>query len=85
MFKKIFLNHPQSVDESYFQHFIQACTFSFKMFTGGLACLVHAFIPCLCVSTGSKAIVNLHDKMVMNRHKQTSHRKGDNTSHERAA
>ena len=67
MLKKVFLDHPNSVGENYLQHLAHALRFSTKMFYGGLACLIHALVPCLCVRTGSEAITGLHDKMVVNR------------------
>ena len=69
MLKKVFLDHPKSVGENYLQHLAHALLFSVKMFYGGLACLIHALVPCLCARTGSKAIIGLHDKMVINRKK----------------
>ena len=75
MFKKIFIEHPQTVDETYGEHFVQATSFSAKMFLGAGACFVHAFIPCLCKTTGSGTIIELHDRMVTNRHAQTSERR----------
>ena len=71
MFKKIFIEHPQTVDETYGEHFVQATTFSAKMLFGAGACFVHAFIPCLCKTTGSGTIRELHERMVTNRNGQT--------------
>lgn len=75
MFKKIFLDHPRSVDETYFEHLFQAGRFSVKLFQAAGACLVHALVPCLCEKTGSKAITELYDIMVQNRTNQTPTRK----------
>ena len=44
-----------------------ATRFGTSMLVGGLACLVHAFLPFLCTSTGSRTIRRLHDRMVVNR------------------
>ena len=71
MFKKIFTGHPQTVDETFGEHFVQATTFSAKMFFGAGACVLHAFIPCLCKTTGSDTIRELHERMVTNRNLQT--------------
>ena len=62
-----FTEHPSTVGESYFQHLFAALGFSLRMMLGGLACMVHAFFPFLCIKTGSKCIDELHEKMVTNR------------------
>jgi len=78
MIKKVFLDHPRSVGESYGEHLFQAGRFSLKLLHAAGACLIHALIPCLCERTGSKAITNLYDIMVQNRACQTSTRKNVN-------
>ncbi len=67
MFDKLFLEHPHSVDESYFEHMGVATSFGARMFIASLACFVHAVVPGFCVRTGSTAIRELHDRMVTNR------------------
>jgi hypothetical protein len=70
MFDKLFLDHPRSVDETYFQHLLVATGFGAKMVCAGLACLVHALVPGLFVRTGSLAIAELHGRMVLNRRRR---------------
>lgn len=70
MLKRLFTEHPASVDESYLEHVGVALSFGFKMFYGALVCLVHAFLPFLFVKTGSQIITGLHDQMVSNRHRK---------------
>ena len=65
--KKLFTDHPESVGESYGEHFGQAMSFAGPLFVGSLCALVHAFLPFLFEKTGSKIITNLHDRMVLNR------------------
>jgi len=72
LFSTLFLNHPQSVDEGYFEHLAVASWFALKMLFGGMACLVHALLPCLFVETGSKQINDLYQKMVLSRHRKQS-------------
>lgn len=62
-----FLAHPSSVGESYFEHLVAASGFSARMFYGAVVCLVHALLPFLFVTTGSRLITGLHDRMVSNR------------------
>ncbi len=67
MIDKLFLDHPKSVGESYFEHLYMASRFSGRMLFGAVACFIHALIPGLCVKTGSKTINELHERMVTNR------------------
>ena len=70
--RNLFTDHPASVGESYWQHLGAAWGFSWRMMVASLACLVHALLPFLFVKTGSQAITQLHDRMVVNRHRQAS-------------
>ncbi len=45
MFRKLFLDHPAEVGESYREHFGVASSFGVIMIIGGLGAIVHAFIP----------------------------------------
>ncbi len=67
MIKRLFLDHPASVNESYTEHLAQASRFGFSMIFAGLACLLHGLIPCLFKKTGSKTISTLHHDMVTHR------------------
>lgn len=60
MFARIFLNHPSSVDETFFQHFRFALGFSISLFTAAGAALVHALIPCLFEKTASRIVAQLY-------------------------
>ena len=72
MFKQLFIDHPKSVNETYIQHFFTAMSFSMKLFKAAIACFIHALVPGLCIKTGSKAITELHVKMVTFRVKGSS-------------
>jgi hypothetical protein len=64
---RAFTVHPASVGESYGQHLGRAVCFGTRMVLAGIACLVHGMLPFLFVSTGSQAISELNDRMVVNR------------------
>ena len=66
-FRKLFVSHPESVGETWFEHLCHASWFAGMMLYGGVACLIHALIPGACEKTGSKVITLLHDRMVVNR------------------
>jgi hypothetical protein len=63
MFKKLFVDHPDSMGESYFQHMAVAFGFGFTMLGGALACIIHGLVPGLFECSGSKTIVCLHDRL----------------------
>lgn len=67
MFRRLFLNHPASVGESYTEHFRVASSFGTAMIMGGLGALLHAFVPALCKTRGSDTINTLHARMVAKR------------------
>jgi uncharacterized membrane protein len=62
-FAAIFLDHPESVDESYFQHMRFAFTFAFWLGTAALAAAVHAVIPALCETSASRILRRLHARI----------------------
>lgn len=68
--KEAFTAHPASVGETYFEHLRHAAGFSVRMIAGGLACLVHALLPCVFTCTGSNVIRALNDCMVVNRQRE---------------
>lgn len=70
MLPQLFTDHPATVGESYAEHMGVALGFSGRLVLAGLACLVHAFLPFLCVKTGSRAIAELNERMVVNRRRQ---------------
>jgi hypothetical protein len=63
MWRKLFTEHPASVDESYLQHMRVAASFGVPMILGGLACLVHALIPGLFPQTGSRMVKQLNERL----------------------
>jgi uncharacterized membrane protein YgaE (UPF0421/DUF939 family) len=67
MFDKLFLAHPRDVNESYGAHFIAASRFGLILIGAGLACLLHALVPAVCLTTASRVVRKLHDQLVINR------------------
>jgi hypothetical protein len=59
-----FVARPQSVGESYAEHFGIASRFGLTMIGGGVVCLIHALVPALFERTGSSAIKRLYSEMV---------------------
>lgn len=65
----IFTDHPHSIGESYFEHFVSASRFGARLIGAGLACIVHGVFPFLCKTTGSKAVRQLSAEMIHGREK----------------
>jgi hypothetical protein len=67
MFARLFTTHPQEVGETYVEHLAAAGGFGLKMIAGGIACVVHAIVPGLFITTGSGTVKKLYDQMVAKR------------------
>ena len=65
--QRIFLDHPERVGESYFEHMLFAFKFSGRLFKAGAAALLHAFVPSLCETTASQAIIDMHSEIAARR------------------
>jgi hypothetical protein len=65
--ERLFTEHPASVNESYFQHLVNAWRFAFRMIGSGLVCLLHGLLPFAFCSKASDTICELHERMVTNR------------------
>jgi hypothetical protein len=67
MMQRLFLAHPEKVGESYFEHMLFALTFSGRLFKAAGAALLHAFVPALCETTASQAIMDMHAEIAARR------------------
>lgn len=63
MFARLFLDHPRSIGETYFQHQRRGLWFAGRLITAGLACAVHGIAPWLFERTVSTTIRDLHAEM----------------------
>jgi Family of unknown function (DUF6356) len=64
---RAFSEHPATVGESYSEHFVTAGSFGWALLKASFACFVHAVLPFAFEKTGSKAITELHTRMVSHR------------------
>ena len=55
--------HLDEVGETYSEHMIHAGSYGLTLLVAGVACLVHAVLPFLFETTGSRAIRTLHSRM----------------------
>lgn len=62
-----FTAHPETVGETYGQHFRKAVVFAALMMGAGIACFIHALIPGVFVTKSSRIIEDLQQRMA-NRH-----------------
>ena len=60
---KTFVAHPESVDETYFEHFRFALGFAGTLFVAAFAAFIHALVPCAYERTASEKINALHSRM----------------------
>lgn len=67
MFAKLFTDHPESVGETYLQHFGVASRFGTKMIVGGLGAVLHAVVPAFCKTSASRTVDGLHAEIVAKR------------------
>ena len=67
MFRRLFLDHPASVGETYREHFGVASRFGVIMIAAGVAALVHGILPSAFKTTGSRTIIRLHREIAQKR------------------
>lgn len=60
---RLFTEHPQTVDETYFQHMRFAAGFAIRLLGAGCAAIVHAVLPFLFEKTASRMINDMHHRM----------------------
>lgn len=58
-----FLEHPNSVGETYGQHLRAAFGYSWRLFKASLGCALHGLMPWLCTHTGSALIQDMHQEL----------------------
>lgn len=61
-----FREHPESVGESYLEHWLTAMGFAATLLACAVVCAIHAFVPGLFKYSASTRLCELHERM-MNR------------------
>ena len=59
--RNIFKDHPSSVGETYFQHFLKSCGFGIKLILIAAQAFIHAIFPWCFEHTTSDKISELND------------------------
>ena len=60
--RRLFIEHPQSVDETYFEHLIFASKFAGLLAYAAFAAFMHALLPFTFQKTASKIIKQLYER-----------------------
>ena len=60
---RLFVAHPAAVGESYFGHMAFALKFSGRLFRAAFAAFAHGFVPGVCETTASDAVLALTDEI----------------------
>ena len=60
---KLFMSHPAAVGESYFGHMAFALKFSARLFRAAFAAFAHGFVPGVCETTASEAVLAMNDEI----------------------
>ena len=66
-FRALFLQHPESVGESYWQHMRTALRFAGELLKAAAAVVVHSLVPGLFQNTASSLVTRLHQRMTVER------------------
>jgi hypothetical protein len=64
---ELFLKHPHSIGETYFEHMSAALRFGMVMVASGVACMIHALLPALFERTASDTVFELYSRMTNRR------------------
>ena len=70
MFARLFVTHPRAVGESYLEHMAASFGVARRLLVAGSKCVVHGFVPGLCTTAGSDAILTLHREIAPRRFDQ---------------
>jgi hypothetical protein len=62
MIQRLFMTHPNSVDETYGEHARFAFGFSLRLFAAAGAALVHAVLPFAFEKTASRIVADLYQR-----------------------
>lgn len=65
LIKKAFLDHPASVEETYFEHARVAGRYGKELAKASLMAFVHAVVPGLCCTSASDTIKSLHGELMV--------------------
>lgn len=59
----LFTKHPNSIGETYWQHFWFATCFAANLLVAGICCLIHAIFPFVFKDTASNILARIVKKL----------------------
>ncbi len=65
--RRLFLEHPATVGESYFEHAGIAARFGMTMVIGGAKCILHAAVPAIFERAASDCVARLNGELTSRR------------------
>lgn len=68
--KKLFTQHPESIGETYFEHFKFAFKSGCLLTFAGIACIIHSIFPFLFITTASTTMANISKEITERNHKK---------------
>ena len=60
IWQRVFVDHPKSVDETYFQHMRVAGWFASRLLAPGCAAIIYTVLPCLFEKTAGRMIEQMY-------------------------
>ena len=70
--KNIFKEHPNSIGESYFKHFLKSCSFGVKLILIAVRAFIHAIFPWCFEHSTSEKIRELNDLLQVRKDSKNS-------------
>jgi hypothetical protein len=61
--RNVFKEHPNSVGETYFKHFLKSCSFGIKLIFIAARAFIHAILPWCFEHSASEKIKELNDSL----------------------
>jgi hypothetical protein len=65
MLRRLFLDHPRSLGQSYFEHQRNALTFASWMLLASIVCFLHSVVPGIFRVAGGRIVSMLSDRMLL--------------------
>ena len=62
--QQLFLEHPRSIGETYFEHQRSAFEIGATLIGAGFACLLHGLVPAVFRDTGSRVVSQVHTRII---------------------
>ena len=68
--RNFFTEHPNSIGETYSEHFRFAIRNGFSLFIGGIACIIHAVFPFVFTTIASRTVYAINKNLTQRQNRQ---------------